>query len=365
MSIDVRRASGTAAVSTGALATMWELDLDYVPSARFASLVLERALPHISAATWPTERMTLDGLYPYAVTTFRDRTERSAVLDLTEIVDAVCLVFLTLEYETAYARFAADRVAALAEAEAWVRERYPQTMPEEEQRVTMTFWSQNNQGRRSSRRITVPSWPDVRPNYPHAVAEPLDTLMHEEFRPSSGGQLVLWHGEPGTGKTSALRALSWQWREWCRFHYVTDPETFFGSSPKYMLDVLLDEEDDEMWRLLILEDTGELIASDAKLQTGQGLSRLLNVVDGLIGQGLRVVLLVTTNEPLKRLHPAVARPGRCAASIEFAAFTADEAAAWLERNDAEPVASSATLAQLYARRAGVELPTKQRVGFVS
>ena len=84
-----------------------------------------------------------------------------------------------------------------------------------------------------------------------------------------------------------------------------------------MLDVLLDDDDDESgWRLLILEDTGELLAADAKYQTGQGLSRLLNVVDGLIGQGLRVIVLVTTNEPLRAAPPGgrpagpVRRPGR-------------------------------------------------------
>jgi SpoVK/Ycf46/Vps4 family AAA+-type ATPase len=145
---------------------------------------------------------------------------------------------------------------------------------------------------------------------------------------------------------------------------VTDPETFFGSSPKYMLDVLLDEEDDEdEWRLLVLEDTGELLAADAKERTGQGLSRLLNVVDGLIGQGLRVVVLVTTNEPLGALHEAVSRPGRCAAQIEFAPFTLDEAREWLERNggDAEPRAG--TLASLYARAAGLEVRERRPVGF--
>lgn len=33
----------------------------------------------------------------------------------------------------------------------------------------------------------------------------------------------------------------------------------------------------------------------------------------MVGQGLRVLVLVTTNELLRRLHPAVAQPGRCAA----------------------------------------------------
>ena len=59
--------------------------------------------------------------------------------------------------------------------------------------------------------------------------------MSANYRPESG-QLLLWHGEPGTGKTYALRALAWEWRAWCRFHYVTDPERFFNEA-NYMLDV--------------------------------------------------------------------------------------------------------------------------------
>ena len=154
----------------------------------------------------------------------------------------------------------------------------------------------------------MPSWPEIAINYPGAVREQLDPLMDASFRLEQGGQLVLWHGEPGTGKTFALRGWAGLGvaRLRCSAHYVTDPETFFGTSPKYMLDVLLDEDDDDesedRWRLLVLEDTGELLSADAKERTGQGLSRLLNVVDGMIGQGLRVLVLVTTNEPLGSLH---------------------------------------------------------------
>ena len=89
------------------------------------------------------------------------------------------------------------------------------------------------------------------------------------------------------------------------------------------------EEDDRLWRLLVMEDTGELLSADARERTGQGLSRFLNVVDGLIGQGLRVIVLVTTNEEIKKLHPAVARPGRCAANVMFDALSREEASEWL------------------------------------
>jgi len=57
-------------------------------------------------------------------------------------------------------------------------------------------------------------------------------------------------------QTSALRALAWEWREWCRLHFVTDPETFFGANPRYMLDLLLDEKDGELWRNLNVAQAG-------------------------------------------------------------------------------------------------------------
>ena len=109
------------------------------------------------------------------------------------------------------------------------------------------------------------------------------------------------------------------------------------------------------WRLLVLEDTGELLQPDAKAVIGQGLARFLNLVDGLIGQGLRILVLVTTNEEIRKLHPAVARPGRCAADIEFTGLSETEADAWLAARGVGTGAGGArTVAELYARLEGAE-----------
>jgi len=213
------------------------------------------------------------------------------------------------------------------------------------------------------------------------------------FTPAHGGQLILWHGEAGTGKTFALRALAWEWRDWCELQYIVDPDSFFGEHADYLMSVLTqpgyaempdprvmhrmmmsggyvdfapeeDGDESKAWRLLILEDTGELLTPDAKSIIGQGLSRFLNVVDGLIGQGLRILVLVTTNEPIKALHPAVARPGRCAANIEFEPLSVDEANAWLERHDVEDrVARPTLLGDLYAIEAGQPPGTMPPAGF--
>jgi hypothetical protein len=133
-----------------------------------------------------------------------------------------------------------------------------------------------------------------------------------------------------------------------------DPDELLGRGGAYMLDVLSWDGDDEgRWRLVILEDAGELIAADARAIAGQALSRLLNVADGLLGQGTRTLLLITTNEPVGRLHPAARRPGRCLADIEFTSLTASEANAWLHaRGHAHRVSAPTPLAELFGSEAG-------------
>jgi hypothetical protein len=94
----------------------------------------------------------------------------------------------------------------------------------------------------------------------------------------------------------------------------------------------------------------------------RALGRLLNLTDGFVGQGVDVLVLVTGNEPLSRLHPALSRPGRCAAPVAFECFDAEEAAGWLgvER------AAGGSLAELWAVREGrAPLREERRLGFVA
>ena len=122
------------------------------------------------------------------------------------------------------------------------------------------------------------------------------------FAPSSSGQLLIWHGPPGTGKTFALGALADAWREWAALHYVADPEALLGD-PAYLLEVMMFRESTgPRWKVIILEDAGELFQVGARRAVGQDLSRLLNVTDGMLGQGARA-LFVITNERADRTVP--------------------------------------------------------------
>jgi hypothetical protein len=215
--------------------------------------------------------------------------------------------------------------------------------------VRMRFWSyRDDSGDMSTRRVETPAWAEVAGNYAAPTAAGLADLMTADGMTGRAGRLILWHGPPGTGKTTAVRALSREWADWCQPNYVMDPERLFAD-PQYLLQLsgAHGVGSDERWRLVIAEDCDEYLRADAKLRAGASLGRLLNLCDGILGHGLRVLVLLTTNEDVGRLHPAITRPGRCLSQVEFAPLSAAESRRWL--GGAAPEAPL-TLAELFALR---------------
>ncbi|MCC6740107.1 MAG: AAA family ATPase [Planctomycetia bacterium] len=251
--------------------------------------------------------------------------------------------------------------------------------------------------------LRCPKWEEISGNYPAPIRSPLDQLLGLP-EPWKQGRLMVWHGPAGTGKTWAIRALMTHWRDRFDFSVVVDPEVL-ASHPEYYYEIAsssretmlrrhgrhfdrelarFEAEADEgdaaesapdsrmpRRRLFIMEDCADLIMSQSRTAHYDKIGKLLNMTDGLFGQGREDLFLITFNEEEDRIDPAFLRPGRCVANLTFPPFESEEAAAWLRGRGVGGKVETAdlTLAQMYAKMhaksGGDDLhpPSKGAMGF--
>jgi hypothetical protein len=354
--------------------TVYDIASGDVQSAVFIRRGLERALRFHTSDGWSTDLRSLEEFVrlidgEVLLDSYKDEGEY-VVLDLPQSVLVVELNGRSAITPSVFVQIHAGSRQAARLGMARVKELIPLADEPASEEISIGFWYRGGRGpRKEMRRLGAPSWSEGARNYPTTTRRLLEPLMANLPAVLLGGRLILWHGVPGTGKTSALRTLARENAKYILLEYVLDPDTFFGNDTGYFVSVLFndDEVEEGKTRLLVLEDCDELLAADAKHQGGQGLARLLNLVDGLIGQGLQIGVLITTNDPLSSFHSAVSRPGRCGAAIAFDPFDQVEADQWLAGEGVDAQGRGRTsLAELLAIRDGRALPEPRApIGFVT
>lgn len=160
---------------------------------------------------------------------------------------------------------------------------------------------------------------DLNVNYGYGFQQFHDELM-QRFNTSTKG-LVLFHGEPGTGKTYYIRHL-------LRKMVAHRKKVIY--MPPNMVDHLIDPafmtflaREVRSWSsqgnfcVLLIEDAEPLLAKRREGVRIQGVTNLLNLSDGLLNDMLNLQIICTFNVDLKKLDSALLRPGRLIARKEF------------------------------------------------
>jgi hypothetical protein len=187
-----------------------------------------------------------------------------------------------------------------------------------------------------------------RGNYAPDVVEGLDAIGKELIAKNPSGRFALIEGEPGGGKTRAVRAILAGLKNKCRVIVVPSHLIADLAGPN-IIATLRDDEGSNRPTVIVLEDADFALLSREKASeferegSTSALDALLNLSDGIIGGGLDLRIVATTNARIEHVDAAILRPGRLIRRVSIGRLTRRRAMAVVARETVME-AAAATLA---------------------
>jgi energy-coupling factor transporter ATP-binding protein EcfA2 len=157
--------------------------------------------------------------------------------------------------------------------------------------------------------LPVPEF-DLELNYGKDFVKLHDLIIKRLNTPGDKGIIILY-GEHGTGKTTYIKSLT---------KLVTDKDILF--IPPSMAEMLSEPSIipflmDHRNSILIIEDSEQVIGDRRGKVSSAGVSNILNLTDGILGDCLNIQVIATCNIPRERIDPALLRKGRLICEHRF------------------------------------------------
>jgi hypothetical protein len=188
---------------------------------------------------------------------------------------------------------------------------------------------------------------------------PVHDKILKTLNQKKGKGLVLLHGEPGTGKTHYLKYLASKIKD-KKVMFVPPYLVDFITSPE-MTPFLIENSDS----ILFIEDA-ERVITDRDTNGANGVSNILNLTDGILGDILNIQIVATFNMDRKKIDTALLRKGRLIAEHKFDKLNVDDANKLIKHLGMEHITTeNMTLTEIYNLQE-IEykaVDSKRKIGF--
>jgi hypothetical protein len=146
------------------------------------------------------------------------------------------------------------------------------------------------------------------------VHETIVTNLNKNY----GKGIILLHGDPGTGKTSYIKYLTSLIKE-KEILFVPPSMAEMISEPN-VIPFLMEYKNS----ILIIEDAERVISDREGKGSPAGVSNILNLTDGILGDCLGIQILATFNMKREKIDQALLRKGRLIAEHKFEKLKVDD-----------------------------------------